>query len=325
VTQNNASIAVIVPVRNRRELLGELLDALSAQTYRDFEVVVVDNGSTDGSAEVAEQAGGLQIRVIRTPGLGAFGGRRLGVAESDSAYLAFTDSDCRPEPGWLAAGVAALEAGADVVNGATRPAGPVGMLDHSVASGEEGLYPTCNVFYRRAAFEAAGGFDPDAGDRLRLRIGRDVKGLGFGEDTLLAWEVRRRGSAAFAPEAVVEHAVFHVGLVEMLNRTLMIAAFPSLVRAVPELRRTKLIRARVSLGRRSRLPVYLAAGALAARRPRVAALAGAWWVFSAATELRDAPGPWTARLSGLPVVLARDVVSAACLVAGSIRARSPVI
>jgi hypothetical protein len=325
VTEKDASVAVIVPVRDRRALLRSLLEALAAQSYRDFEVVVVDDGSTDGSAAEAERAEGIAVQVVRTPGAGAVAARRAGVAASRSRYLAFTDSDCRPGPGWLAAGVAALDGGADVVNGATRPAGPVGLLDHSVASGEEGLYPTCNVFYRRAAYDAAGGFDPRAGERLRFRPGRQARGLGFGEDTLLAWTVRRRGRAAFAPHAVVEHEVVRDGAVGTLSRAAMVAAFPALVREVPELRRTKLIRARVSLGRRSRLPVYVLAGALVARRPRVAALAGGWWVASAATELRDAPGSWPARLSGLPVVLARDAVSAACLVAGSISARSPVV
>jgi hypothetical protein len=262
---------------------------------------------------------------VRGAGPGAVAARITGVAASTSPYLAFTDSDCRPDPGWLEAGVAALEAGADVVNGATRPAGPVGLLDHSVASGEEGLYPTCNVFYRRSAYVAAGGFDPRAGERLRFRPGRRARGLGFGEDTLLAWTVRRRGRAAFAPEAGVAHEVVHDGAIGTVSRAAMVAAFPALVREVPELRGTKLVRARVSLGRRSRLPVYVLAGALAARQPRVAALAGGWWVVSATTELREAPGPWSGRLRALPVVLARDVVSAVCLLAGSVRARSPVV
>jgi len=325
VTEKDASVAVIVPVRDRRALIRSLLDALAEQSYRDFEVIVVDDGSNDGSGDEAERAEGVQTRVVRTAGSGAVAARRAGVAASRAPYLAFTDSDCRPDPGWLAAGVAALDAGADVVNGATRPAGPVGPLDHSVASGEEGLYPTCNVFYRRNAYDAAGGFDPGAGDRLRFRPGRRARGLGFGEDTLLAWAVRRRGRAAFAPDAVVEHEVVHDGAVGTLSRAAMVAAFPALVREVPELRGTQLIRARVSLGRRSRLPVYVLAGALVGRRPRVASLAAGWWVASAAAELREAPGPWSARVVGLPVVLARDVVSAACLVAGSIRARSPVI
>jgi hypothetical protein len=321
------SVSVIVPVRDRASRLGSLLDALAAQSCRGFEVVVVDDGSTDGSGDVARRAdlGGPAVRVIRTEHRGAVRARRAGVAASRAPYLAFTDSDCRPNRRWLAEGVGALDEGADVVNGTTRPAGPVGVLDHSVASGEEGLYPTCNVFYRREAYEAAGGFDAGAGDRLRFRIGRRARGLGFGEDTLLAWAVRRRGRAAFAPAALVEHDVVRAGLVESLSRTAMVAAFPALVREVPELRDTPLVRARVSLGRRSRLPVYVLVAALTARRRPVALASAAWWAASAATEVRHGPGGWPARVTGLPVVLARDVVSAASLVAGSVRARTLLI
>jgi hypothetical protein len=304
-----------------------MLDALRAQSFRDFEVIVVDDGSTDGSAEEAETTdlGGVPVRVIRGEHAGAVRARRSGVAATSSRYLAFTDSDCRPDPGWLGAGVAALDAGADVVNGATRPAGPVGALDHSVSSGEEGLYPTCNVFYRRSAYEAAGGFDAGAGDRLRFRLGRRARGLGFGEDTLLAWAVRRRGKATFAPDAIVEHDVVHAGVVESLSRAAMVAAFPALLREVPELRATRLVRGRVSLGHRTRVPVYLLTAALVTKHHRIAAAAAGWWVVSAGTELRQLPGSRSARLGALPIVLARDAISAASLVAGSARARTPLL
>jgi hypothetical protein len=327
VTAPPPRISVIVPVHDRRALLRSLLDALAAQTYGDFEVVVVDDGSTDGSGDEAEAdaRSGRPVRVVRTARAGAVAARRAGVAAARGEYLAFTDSDCVPAPGWLAAGVGALEDGADVANGATRPAGPVGVLDHSVASGQEGLYPTCNVFFRRSAYDAAGGFDPAAPERLGFRVDARARRLGFGEDTLLAWRVRRRGHAAFVPEAVVEHQVVRTGLVDALSRAWMAAAFPALVREVPELRSTVLLRGGVSLGRRSRAPVYLLALGLAARRHPVALAAGAWWVASALGELRERPGPWTTRLAGLPVVLAMDVVVAAALTVGSARARSLVL
>ena len=320
-------VSVVVPVHNRRALLRGLLDALAAQTFDDFEVVVVDDGSDDGSAEEAEHdaRAGHPVRVVRTARAGAVAARRTGVAAARGELLAFTDSDCIPHPQWLEEGVAALDAGADVANGATRPSGPVGLLDHSVWSGEEGLYPTCNVFYRRAAYEAVGGFDPDAARRLGFRADNRARRLGFGEDTLLAWRVRRAGRAAFAPDAVVEHRVVPAGVVESLSRAWMAAAFPALVREVPELRGTLLFRHRISLGRRSRMPVYVVTGAVLARRPGAVVGASAWWIASALGELRGRPGSRLARLAGLPVVMADDVVTAAALVVGSAKARSLVL
>ena len=90
---------------------------------------------------------------------------------------------------------------------------------------------------------------------------------------------------------------------------------------VPELRGTRLVRWRVSLGQRSRVPLYALVVALLARRRSVAAASGVWWLLSAATELRHLPGPRSARIAALPVVLARDGITAVSLVAGSVRAR----
>jgi cellulose synthase/poly-beta-1,6-N-acetylglucosamine synthase-like glycosyltransferase len=318
-------VSVIVPVYNRRRLLRGLLDALAAQTFRDFEVVVVDDGSDDGSAEEAEidARDYAPVRVIRTKRAGAVAARAAGVAASRAEFLAFTDSDCVPAPEWLAAGVGALDAGADVVNGRTTPAGPVRLLDHSVASGQEGLYPTCNVFYRRAAYDAAGGFDETAPDRMGLRAGSRARFLGFGEDTLLAWRVRRSGVARYAPDALVEHEVVRTSVVEKLSRSWMAAAFPPLVREVPELRDTILLRHRVSLGGRSRAPVYALAAAVAARRRALALAAALWWAIGARREL--ASDSRARSLAGLPVVMTTDAVVAAALVTGSLRARTIVL
>src|SRR6184192_3840487 len=62
-------VSVVVPVRNRRRLLRRLLDALAAQTFDDFEVIVVDDGSTDGSVQEAEidRASGRPVRPLGTP------------------------------------------------------------------------------------------------------------------------------------------------------------------------------------------------------------------------------------------------------------------
>ncbi|MGH9247369.1 MAG: glycosyltransferase family 2 protein [Acidimicrobiales bacterium] len=320
-------VVVIVPVRNRRDLLAALLDALDAQTFTDFEVVIVDDGSTDGTGPVAanRRVAGRPVRVLRRGGEGAVAARRDGVAASHAPYLAFTDSDCVPDPGWLAAGVAALERGADLVNGCTRPARPLRPLERSVYSGEEGLYPTCNVFYRREAFVRAGGFDSSAADRLGFRHNPRARGLGFGEDTLLAWRlIRAGGRVRYAPDAFVHHHVFPPNLVESLSRGWMAAAFPALVREVPELR-SVLLRRHFLLGPRSRVPVYATVAALVTRRPAVVAAAAGWWVVTRARDVRRAPVRWPWKLAALPLEMVLDVATSAALVIGSVRARTVVL
>jgi len=319
------AVSVVVPFRDRRPLLRELLDGLAAQTWTDLEVVLVDDGSTDGAADEAtgRVVGGRPVTVLRREGGGAVAARQAGVAAARGRILAFTDSDCVPDPGWLAAGVAAIEAGADVVQGHTRPARPRRPLERSLWVVDEGLYPTCNVLYRREAYEAAGGFDAGIADRYGFRPGSRAKGLGFGEDTLLGWRVRRAGRAAYVPEALVAHAVFPPDLRDQLSRTLQGAAFPALVREIPELRGTLLTQG-VFLGP-SRPPLYLALVLAVTGRRRLAALAAGAWVRAHWRGCRRNEPSRRRCVQTLPVLLATDVVMAGALVSGSVRARTVVL
>lgn len=317
-------VSVIIPTRNRQSLLRGALDALSAQAFIDYEVVVVDDGSTDGSAaEVEARAAECdRVRLVRGAGGGAVAARIAGVAAARGEFLAFTDDDCLPQPGWLAAGVAALEAGADVVQGVTRPAGQVRPLDRTImVDRHDGLYNTCNVFYRRDAFDRVGGFQPDAGDSLRFRPGQRAKNLGFGEDALLGWRVRRAGRAAFAPDAVVLHHVFPPDFRDTIRRAWMTGAFPALVGEIPELRQTALAH-RWFLGT-TRVPLYAAVCLLLANRRGLAAGCVGWWVARHARAIGSvSPKRFAA---GLPGQLAVDGTIAAALVTGSVRARRLVL
>ena len=325
MTASEPRVSVVVPVRDRRALLRRLLDALARQTATDHEVVVVDDHSRDGPEEevVADARAGRCVRLVRNPGTGAVAARRAGVDAAVAPLLAFTDSDCVPEPGWLAAGLARLEAGADVVQGVTRPLRRPRPLERTVAvDRDDGLYATCNVFYRRTAYDAAGGFDLDAEVRLGFRPGSRLRDLGLGEDTLLGWRVRRAGTAAFAPDAVVHHHVFEPDLVESLRRAWTAGAFPSLVREVPELRDT-LLADRVILGDPARLSLHVAALALVGGRRRLGAAALAGWAVGRARQVQATS--WQRKAASLPALLAIDAVATAALVAGSVRARTVVL
>ena len=316
--------SVVVPVHDRRLLLARTLAGLQEQTLTDFEVVVVDDGSTDGSAEEARALEGqLPITVVTTPGEGAVKARIAGVRAARGEVLAFTDSDCVPQPKWLAAGLAELETGKGVVQGLTRPTRTPGPLERTVVSDRpDGLFATCNVFYRRDAFEAAGGFDAAAAGRLRFRMGRRAQLLGFGEDTLLAWRVARVAGWGFASDAVVEHHVFPPDLRESISRSAMAGAFPALVREVPELRGT-LLQNGVFLGT-SRVGLYGAIAALLLRRPGVAGAGlAAWIVANGRGVARSTTVQRAATVLGARLVL--DATTAAALIAGSIRARTPVL
>jgi hypothetical protein len=316
-------ISVIVPVRNRRDLLTIALDALDLQTRRDFEVIVVDDGSTDGADQVAADAvvAGRPVSLLRAGGAGAVAARTIGVAAATGEILAFTDSDCRPLPGWLEHGAGAIDSGADVVNGLTLPERPVQPLERSVSSATEGLYPTANMFFRRTTFDAVGGFDGAAAARLGYRHNERARGMGFGEDTILAWRIIRAGYCVeHVAEAEVRHHVFPADLVECLSRGWQSAAFPQLIAEVPELRPT-MVHRRVLFGTRSRVPFYVTvAGAALRNRPAVA-VGTAWWTLSRLREMRHMPGDWSKKLPLLPAELLIDAVVGTALVVGSVRAK----
>jgi glycosyltransferase involved in cell wall biosynthesis len=87
-------ISVIIPAYNRADLIVQALDSVFAQTYKNFEIIVVDDGSTDNTAEVlrplAEQG---SIRYIHQPNRGVSAARNLGIREAQGNLIAFLDSD----------------------------------------------------------------------------------------------------------------------------------------------------------------------------------------------------------------------------------------
>ena len=100
VEQPTPSISVVVPAFNAERTIGRLLDALASDEERPHEVIVVDDGSTDATAERAEERG---ARVIRAGGTGYAGGaRNRGWDAATGDVVVFLDSDAIPHPGWTA-------------------------------------------------------------------------------------------------------------------------------------------------------------------------------------------------------------------------------
>jgi glycosyltransferase involved in cell wall biosynthesis len=311
------AVSVIVPARNASATIGPLLGALADQDLDEpYEVIVVDDGSTDGTPELAEAAGD-GVRVIRESGLGPGPARNVGVGHSRGRALAFTDADCVPAPGWLREGLAALR-DADLVQGAVRPdpSAARAPFDHSVAVGHEGgLYECASLFVDRDLFERLGGFE----DWLPVRVGKPLA-----EDIWFGWRARRSGArTAFCERAVVEHAVIPRGPAGFLVERMRVGYFPAIVARVPELRERLLYRRWFLTGRSAAFDAALAGAALATGRrspwPLVLAIPYARLAIRSAL-------PWGRRA---PLVAAvegtADAIGFAVLVAGSLRRRTPVL
>jgi glycosyltransferase involved in cell wall biosynthesis len=198
----SAVVSVVVPVRDGAAVIGDCLTAIASQRGAPaYEVVVVDNGSTDATADIVRQRH-PDVRLVCEQWPGSYAARNAGIRAAAGEIVAFTDADCTPQPGWLAAACAAIDAGADLVGGGIamhRSARPTvaERYDRAVYLRQQDLVRhhgwavTANLVVRRSVFDALGLFDPtlpSGGDRdLCLRAGT----AGF--------------RLVYAPEAVVGH------------------------------------------------------------------------------------------------------------------------
>jgi GT2 family glycosyltransferase len=209
-------ISVVVVNWNRKELLRACLLSLTRQDTSDFETIVVDNGSTDGSAEMAEREFGA--RVIRnSDNRGFCAANNQGIAAARGEYIALLNNDAEAEPAWLAElqracishagiGMAASKilewedpTRIDKVGHLIFPDGQnrgrgsgqrdLGQFDQE----EEVLWPDgCAAMYRKSMLDGIGGFDEDF--------------FAYGDDAELGLRARIAGyGCLYAPRAVVRH------------------------------------------------------------------------------------------------------------------------
>lgn len=313
------AVTVVVATRDRPGLLDRCLGALAAQQRAADAVVVVDDASRDGqTADVlAAHGAALPLRVLRRDTAGGPGrARQLGWQAATTAYVAFTDDDCRPDPAWLAT-LMSHAAAHRVVVGRTMPDpadGPLrSVFDRTMRVGaHDGRFSTCNVLYPRAVLEAVGGFDPDFDQ--------------YGEDTDLGQRALAAGAAGdWAPDAVVWHAVHPGSLRTALRERRRVGEVARLVHRHPELRR------QVWEGPfwkpEHRELLMAAVGVAAVPLTRASLLAALPWVQHVPARLRylvpdaaDRPLRW--QLSQAAALAALDAVEVASCVAGSIRHRT---
>lgn len=211
--RDSCDVSVLVCTRDRCAKLAQLLDALRGLELPPgvtWEIVVVDNGSRDGtSAVLAEAATRLPLRVVpeATPGLSR--SRNAAIAASRGRLLAFTDDDCVPDPSWLATILREFARDPELA-----------MLGGRVELFDQADYPItirtertrrespsaremslalvgCNMAVRRVVATAVGGFDQLLGAATPAMAG---------DDTDFTYRVVRGGyRVAYVPEVLVRH------------------------------------------------------------------------------------------------------------------------
>lgn len=315
-------VSVVFATHDRARRLRELLDSLERQTLDPgaFEVIVVDDASTDGTGDVLRRAladATLDLCLIhRERSGGPAVARNAGWRRARGELVAFTDDDCVAAPGWLAAGLDAWRADPRaVVQGRTDPRpdelherGPFSRTLSVHALGP--YFQTCNIFYPRSLLERLGGFDELA-----------FTGPG-GEDTDLAWKaIALQTPTLFAPDAQVFHAVQRLGPAGTLRLAWRWTETVQLFARHPPLRRLHLQYRVFWKG----WHYLLLRALLSTLLPRRLRLVRDWlaWPYLGALLMR--PQQEGGGVALIPFWVLHDVVEMAAIVRGAIRYRTPVL
>lgn len=182
-------VSIVIPTYNHARYLPEAIGSAMAQTYRDVEIVVVDDGSSDNTGDLVSRIEDERIRYVRQPNRGLPSARNTGLRASRGSYVVFLDADDRLLPDQTELGLRALtsQPGLGLVCGDIRPFGHLGTFRHvhrcTPAPDHYGsLLRSCFIvnvgacMFPRTVLEEMGGFDerlPSSEDwDLFLRIAR---------------------------------------------------------------------------------------------------------------------------------------------------------
>ena len=202
-------LSVVIPLYQKAAYISRCLDSVAAQTLRAFEVIVVDDGSTDGGGDVVDGRGTMSLRLVRQENCGAGAARNRGIAEASGDWVAFLDADDEWQPSFLERTVAAAAHDdvdavfANVTDARTgRPllqtigGGPLPDYFSFLLSNRGLGMTSMGTLARRSALLAAGGFRED------VSVGEDQDAF-----ARLAWN----GGVSYVPEPL---AVYHADVPE---------------------------------------------------------------------------------------------------------------
>jgi len=194
--------SIVIPTYNRKDLLRRCLAAATNQDYPDYEVIVVDDGSTDGTGEMVQREF-PQVRYIRQePNRGPAAARNRGIEAATGEIVAFTDDDCLVPPDFLACLADGYRRHPEVVGAGGYLEAPDEVLAHNPFAQYEAY--VSHVVYKAGPIEYIGGFECPAGGTCAMSYRRDVllEVGGFderfpvaaGEDADLKLRIVQRGS-----------------------------------------------------------------------------------------------------------------------------------
>lgn len=201
--------SIIVVTKNHSAYLTKCLNSILNQSYKNFEVIIIDHNSSDNTAEIIKKFKSDKIKYfLNTESKGIASVRNYGIKKSNGNYIFFTDSDCMPAKNWVEEGMQIL-LNNDVagVEGKTIAENQnFGVSQHFVENYEGGQYQTCNIAYKRENLIECGMFN----EKYRIAY----------EDLDIAIRIKKKSSIYFNSDMLVFHQ-----LVQWSVKGLMLNAF----------------------------------------------------------------------------------------------------
>lgn len=195
-------VSIVIPAYNEEQNISRTIEAVLAQDYPNYEVIVVNNGSTDGTAQVASR---YPVRVVHEPVKGLLSARERGRLESSGDLIANIDADCLPDSGWLERGtrhfrdenVAAVTGPYDYHDG--HP-----FFRRTSLATQKTVYSLMSRFLQSRPIKRGailiGGNNLIRADVLKKAGGYTTAIKFYGEDTDTARKVSAYGRVIFNPE-----------------------------------------------------------------------------------------------------------------------------
>jgi glycosyltransferase involved in cell wall biosynthesis len=196
-------ISVVVCAYNAAATMRDCLESLTKLSYPNYEAIIVDDGSTDGTGAIADEY--PQFKVIHQPNRGLSGARNVGLQAATGEIVAYADSDAMPDPDWLTYLALKFKAGDMAgIGGPNLPppehdwvancvAAAPGSPTHILLDDETAEHiPGCNMAFRKDALDEVEGFD--------------TRYTAAGDDVDICWRLQERGyRIGFSPAAMVWH------------------------------------------------------------------------------------------------------------------------
>ncbi len=205
---NYPKVSIIIPAKNAQNTIQKCLDSILNLNYKNFEVIVVNDGSIDDTEKILKTYN--NIKVITTKDTGPSSARNIAIEHASGEFIAFTDADCIADTEWIneLLGEFLTETTAGAGGSQKSPKDETefgrkiqeffkifGFVSDYIKSGcktrQTTHNPTCNVMYRKSVLIELGGF---------------LEGLWPGEDVELDYRIKKKGyGLIFNPAAIVYH------------------------------------------------------------------------------------------------------------------------